>query len=470
MSPANLTKLLVVTLCTLSLVGCPFTGPARTPRTPRAEKWYQRALAEYQRASIDAAYDSARHALELAPNDEEVRLLVARASLARLEFDEVLQQLKNVETTAASALLGRAYWYKGELERAADQLEKLLADPEVTDPWAREITKLARRGSGRRPFEITTTVGRVVSVKLARVGWPFFVVPLEIDGEKALALVATGTPEVMLDSATRREPSWVSLRFGQRLEVRDVPALTRDLSALSRQLGAPIKALLGANLLRHLNATLDLRGRQFVARTFIPPSPPMASRVDVYYLRGGGMVFGTALGADEQQRASLLVDTSMRHGVALDLAGWKKAGVDAATLPVLGSGPDGTLRGGAIPLMKLGAFSLPQVEAIYGAPFERLEKELNINIDGAVGAALLAPYRLTFSDGGRVLWVEQMPPVPAARPARVPKLPTVPSARPPPRPGTPSIPIAPPLVMPPGSGSPPISRPRSPGAGGTLSF
>jgi len=456
------------------LAGCPPTGPVRTPRPPRAEKWFQRALGEFQRASIDAAYESARQALELVPEDDEVKLLVARASLARLEFDEVLQQLKNVKGTAASALLGRAYWYKGELERAADQLEQLLTDPEVNDPWAREITKLARRGTGRRPFEISTTVGRVVSVQMARVapGQPFFVVPLEIDGEKALALIATGTPEVMLDSATRREPSWVSLRFGQRLEVKDVPALTRDLSALSRELGAPIKALLGANLLRHLNATMDHRGRQFVARNFIPPPPPMASRVDVYYLRGGGMILGSALGAEREQMASLLVDTSMRHRVALDLEGWRKAGIDAATLPVLGKGPDGMLRGGAIPLMKLGAFPLPQVEAIYGAPFGRLEKELNIDIDGALGAALLQPFRLTFSDGGRVLWVEQIPPVPPASRQKLPPLPAIPGARPPQRPaGVPSIPTAPPLVMPPGAAprGPPASRP-APGAGGKLNF
>lgn len=64
-------------------------------------------------------------------------------------------------------------------------------------------------------------------------------------------------------------------------------------------------------------------------------------------------------------------------------------------------------------MMQFGAFKLPQVPGVYGAPIDRVERELDIDIDGAVGAGLLASFRLTFADQGRVLWVEQRPPISA---------------------------------------------------------
>ena len=394
------------------LAGCPLgANSPESNRPPKAQKWYERATREYQSAEVDAAQTSVRRALDIVPQDDDVRMLAARIALARLEFDEVLRLLEGLQIREAYALRGRAYWYKGELDRTARELDRLLDDPEVSDPWASAISKLAHGGSGRRPFEIATTDGRLESVEMARVaGVPLFVLPLEIDGDRALALVSTGTAEVMIDSATRREPSWVSLRFGERLEVKDVPALTQDLSELSMKLGVPIKALLGTNLLRHLNVTLDHGGRQFVARSFAPPPPPVASRVDLFYLRGGGMVFGSTLGDDGAPRASLFIDSSMGHSVALDRAGWKKVGVDANSLPLAGDGDSG-FRTGAIPLMQFGAFKLPQIPAVFGAPIDLVEKELQIDIDGVVGAGLLSEFRLTFADGGRVLWIEQRQPV-----------------------------------------------------------
>jgi tetratricopeptide (TPR) repeat protein len=403
------------------LLGCMGCPPARTPessRPPRAEKWYQRAIAEYRRVAMDSAYDSARQALDLVPEDPQVRLIAARVALARLEYDETLRNLKTLKGSEVASLRGRALWYKGDVERAADELDQLLADPDVNDGWAKQITALAHHSAGRKPFEMSATEGGVASVEMSRVapgGHPLYVVPVEINGEPALTLVATGTAEVMIDSGSSKEPSWISMRFGRRLEVRDVPALAQDLSGLSQQLGAPIKALLGANLLRHLNVTLDYRGRQFVARMFAPAPPPVASRVDVFYLRGGGMIVGSALGADDAS-SPLLIDTSMGFPVALDAGGWKKVGIAPSSLQPLQIGTSNELRQGAIPAMKLGAFTLPEVPAVSGPSFERLEKELEVDLDGAVGAGLLASFRITLSDGGRVMWVEQAPPVPKAPP------------------------------------------------------
>jgi hypothetical protein len=62
--------------------------------------------------------------------------------------------------------------------------------------------------------------------------------------------------------------------------------------------------------------------------------------------------------------------------------------------------------------LRFGVFDVMQVPGVYGAPLERIEKEQQVDIDGMLGVGVLAGFRLTFSDGGRVLWVEQVPPPP----------------------------------------------------------
>jgi len=244
------------------------------------------------------------------------------------------------------------------------------------------------------------------------VGGPALIVPLELDGEPVLGLVATGTAEVVVDASQGRQPSWVSLRFGQRIEVEDVPALTKDLSAISRQLNAPIKVLLGVNLLRHLRPTIDFQGGQFVVRTFEPPPPPRATTLRIGYIRGGGMVLRTALGAAADSEGSLLVDTTLLYPIALDERGWKKAGVALSALQTVPEAA--SLKQGLLPHLNLGALEVPGVPGVHGAPVEEIEKGLDVDLDGMVGSGLLAAFRATLVDGGRVLWLEDLPMLPSS--------------------------------------------------------
>ncbi len=381
----------------------------RSPGSERPEaanKWFKRAEKDFGQARVDEAHEAIQKALSLAPGDPEVRLLGSRVALARLEYDETIRLLKGVQGSDAQALRGRAYWYRGDLSSAADELEGMLNDPEVRDDWAKAIATLARRGEGRTPF--ATSGAMLASVEMAQVSpiAPYLVIPVEIDGEQALAMVSTGMAEVVIDSSSRSEPSWISLRLGGRLEVSDVPALTQDLTGVSKELGAPIKALLGVNLLRHLNVTIDYTGRQFVARTYAPQPPPNATRVNLYYARGGGMVISTPLGAADDSRAALFVDSGMRFPIALDEHGWEKAGITASDLKPIPGDPEQKLKEGVVPLLKLGAFDLRHVPGVFGAPVAEIEKGLKFDVDGIIGSPILANYRITLSDGGRIMWIE----------------------------------------------------------------
>lgn len=387
-------------------VGCEGAKSPTAERPQAAEKWFKRAEKDFGQARVDEAHEAIQKALSLAPADPEVRLLGARVALARLEYDETIRLLKGVQGSDAQSIRGRAFWYRGDLSQAADELEAMLNDPEVRDDWAKAIAGLARRGEGRTPFAMSG--GLLAPIEMAQVSpiAPYLVIPVEIDGEQALAMISTGMAEVVIDSSSRAEPSWISLRLGGRLEVSDVPALTQDLSGVSKELGAPIKALLGVNLLRHLNVTIDYTGHQFVARTYPASPPPNATRVSLFYARGGGMMLSAPLGAADDSRAALFVDSGMRFPIALDEHGWEKAGITATDLKPIPGDPEQKLKEGVVPLLKLGAFDLRRIPGVLGAPVAEIEKGLKFDVDGIIGSPILANYRITLADGGRVMWIE----------------------------------------------------------------
>jgi len=386
---------------------CASTNPqAEFP--PVAKRWYERGAASYKAGDLEDAELAVENALRAAPQQPETRLLAGRVSLARLDYDRTLQVLKGLNSAEARGVRGRALWYRGDVQSAADELDALLRDPDVKDGWAVEIVKLARRGVGRKPFDMSG--GLVAVTDMPRTGSASMIVPVEIDGDPALGMIATGTAEAVIDASAGAEPSWVSLRFGEKIEVRDVPVLAKDLSGLSKQVNAPIKILLGVNLLRHLHPTIDFAGGQFVVRTFEPPPPPAATTVRLSYARGGGMLVRGALGTgDAAPPCSLLIDTTLTYPVALAGPAWAKAGVPVSSLHALPN--SGALREGVIPSLRLGAFDVPHVPGLEGdAAIKERGDGLGIDIDGLVGSGLLASFRVTLIDGGRSMWLEDLPP------------------------------------------------------------
>lgn len=392
-------------LAVLMTLGC---GPAATPEPewpPVVKQWYTRAQSSYARADQVDAHTSIQRALQADPQRPEVRLLAARISLADLDYGAVLKHTEGLATSDARGLRARAHWYAGEITQAADELEQLLMDPQVHDAWAEGVLQLARRGQGRRPFELKGSrlaVSEVTSGNRAAL-----LVPLELNGQPVLGMISTGSPEVVVDSSGGREPSWVTLRFDHRLEVKDVPALTEDLSGISRELNRPVKVLLGVNLLRRLNATFDLLGQQFVARAYEPPPPPMATKLPVQYVRGGGMVVRSDIGAGSgSQSYSLFVDSRESFALALDEQAWERTGVAADRfMSVPGRS---SLRQARLSQVRVGAYDVPSVAGVKGEDQQGLEQALGVDLDGRMGVGLLGTFRVSFGEGGRALWLEDL--------------------------------------------------------------
>lgn len=448
----------------VALAACGGPDPNASGRAPIADKWLARAQAAYRSGDIDDATSAIEGALKAAPKDPETRLLAARVAMAKLEYAEALKFTEGLPGSDARGLRGRAHWYAGDIEKAADELEEMLRDPSVKDNWAKEVAKLARRGHGRHPFAIEGAL--VAAVEMPQAG-PALVVPCELEGERVLALVATAMGELMIDSSSRKEPAWVNLRFGDKVEVKDVPALTTDLSNISRQLGAPIKALIGVNALRHMHVTFDRRGSQFVVRKSEPPAPPDASRVPLFYVRGGGMMMRAAVSNKEDGHALLFVDSSAFYPLALDDAKLKVSGANLSTFQSQPGAPP-TWKMGMLPYFKLGTLDLPQVPAMQGAPLGEYRGNFDVDLSGVVGAGLLSAFRVTFGDEGRSLWLEVDPSMMGPQGA-APELPQGPAPLPPPGGASPapssSAPIGPAPAGPPKAAPKPVGPPVSPKAG-----
>jgi hypothetical protein len=62
-----------------------------------------------------------------------------------------------------------------------------------------------------------------------------------------------------------------------------------------------------------------------------------------------------------------------------------------------------------VPLLRLGAFDIPQVPAVFGTPIAEVEKGVEVDIDGIVGSGLLAYFRVTLTEEGRAMWLEDVP-------------------------------------------------------------
>lgn len=411
-------------------------GPNAPTRPPLAQQWLDRAKASYRNADFDDAKDAATRALAAAPGDADVRELAAHIALVRLDWAEALKLTEGLDSTDAHSIRGRAYWFSGDLEHAADELEAMLQDPKVKDPWARDVAVLARRGAGRHPFEMDGGIVGAIEMPRQLDKTPLGaanVVPCELDGERVLALVATGSSEVLIDSNSRRDPSWVDLKF-DRVEVKDVPALVQDLSPLTRTIGVPIRLLLGAQLLRHAHVTFDRRGDQFVVRRNDATPPPDASRVPLYYLRGGGMVLRATVTQHGDDQVPLLVDSSRPFPLLLQDGAWSKAGVDIKTLLPMPDDPG--IKRGIVPVFRVGGFDLAKMPAIEGVDMGELTSGLDVDLGGIVGADLLSFFRITFADDGRFMWLEPDPTLLGAA--------SQPGAQPPPAPGTaPAPPPAP---------------------------
>jgi hypothetical protein len=134
------------------------------------------------------------------------------------------------------------------------------------------------------------------------------------------------------------------------------------------------------------------------------------------------MVIRSRFGEGDAARgAPFLIDTSVLFPLALADSGWQKAGLDPSGFASVPG--EQTLKQGRLPHFLLGAYDLPDVPGVYGLPLGDLEQGGGIRLDGVIGAGLVASFRVSLVEEGRVLWLEEAPrPLPASDAAPVSSL------------------------------------------------
>jgi predicted Zn-dependent protease len=126
---------------TTVLVGCgpALSGGEGADWPELQKKWYDRAAASFAELDVPDAESAIQNALRVEPEQEQVRLLAANIALSQLRYDEAIRHLQGLASRKASGLRARALWYSGQVTGAAEELGRLLADPEVKDPWAEGV-------------------------------------------------------------------------------------------------------------------------------------------------------------------------------------------------------------------------------------------------------------------------------------------------------------------------------------------
>jgi hypothetical protein len=410
---------LLVVPCALAaplLTGCPgepTTAASMKPRQPLTEiakKWLKRASESYRAGDLADADDSVKKGLDIAKkenlDERELRLIAGRIDLAKLDFKQAAIDLADVPGSEGAGLRARAYWYDGDLAHTTEELTRALEDPEYKDPWAKPVRDLAgSQGAGRKPFTMADGGARLLEVKMPRDLYPALMVPCEIDGQSVLALIDTGIPEVVLDKATHTNPAWVSIKFGtgdRTFEVRDVPTMVDDLSGYTQQNQVPIRAILGVNFIRRMHLTFDRRADQLILRREDPPAPPVFSRADVLYVRGGGMTVRSTARKEFELTSSMWLDSGAVWPIAYVDDTWKKLGVDVTKMPM-----SGDVKYERLIDFRVAALDLGPAVGVSGAPqLEDKLKQIDIDVAGGLGMGFLSGLRVTVAEQGRALWLE----------------------------------------------------------------
>ena len=234
------------------------------------------------------------------------------------------------------------------------------------------------------------------------------VVPCELDGERILALVATGSSEVLVDSNSRHEPSWVEPavrpRRGEgRAGPRAGPVAPRPGSSASPSRRSSARS---CSATPTPPSTVAATSSSSAGRTRTPP--PEASRVPLYYLRGGGMILRATVTAkdDDARPAAGRQLAPLPAAPAGHARGRRRASTCTSLVPLP---DDPTIKRGMVPMFRVGGFDLAKMPAIEGVDLHELTAGLDIDLGGVVGADLLAFFRVTFADDGRFMWIEPDP-------------------------------------------------------------
>jgi hypothetical protein len=213
-------------------------------------------------------------------------------------------------------------------------------------------------------------------------GPPVPVVEIAIDGESVRALVSTATDLTVVDDRIADDPKLLDRVELGPIAIGRVPALVRDLDPIERQLGTPIGAVIGLDLLRHFETTIDFAQRWVVVRR---EGTEAGESVSARYATLAGSFLAVYATLDRTE-GWLVIDSAGLFPIALSPAAVSALELDVDSLEAPPSAPAPDVRLTAIDALRISDFELRGVPAVTGLVPRDLDALAGTPLAGMLGA------------------------------------------------------------------------------------
>jgi hypothetical protein len=377
----------------------PTTATAPAARAPD-QRWHERAISSYLQGDLAYAQTAAASALQLDPGDVRAREVAARTALARLDPERALTVLADAREPLLVRLRARAHLARGDVRAADADLASVSGQP-PEDAWAL-AAESALHATASAPVAYALSGAAEATLAFdAREPGALATIPIDVDGRRVNALISTAAGLTLVDDAISQRGMRIGRLALGGLVVEGVPALARDLADVSGAAGREIGAVIGADLLLRLHATLDGPGRAATFRAqAVTPAADGLVRLDLHAFEGTLLAVPVGLGAAPE--AFFALDTSAALPVALTPRAARAEGVGARALPTPPGAPEGVSLV-ALPALHFRGAVIEDVPALVGVVPDSLARVAGTRIDGLLGLHFFDQVVVTFLPEERTL-------------------------------------------------------------------
>lgn len=404
---------LLVPLCSglvcMALAGCgagaepAAVAHGRTTIAPAEPSWSERAVGAYLEGNLSRASAASANALQLDANDAHALEVAARVAMAQLDGAHAVELLRDARSPVLVRLRARAQVMQGNLTEALAAVESIDAQA-PQDGWTTAMSPVLRAAVGRHGYATSGAPEATLTFESAR-PTALATVSIEVDGRTVNALVSTAAGMTVVDDSVSPSGTVLDRVALGGLVLENVPAISRDLADVSRAAGVEIGAVIGADLLLRLHATLDGPGRTVTFRTTSAPLPAAgAQRLDLFAFEGTLLAVRASINAAPPMFFAL--DTSAALPVALTVRAVRAAGVDPSSLEEPPGAPEG-VRLYEVPELHLGSTIVQGVPAVVGLVPEELARIAGTRIDGLLGLLVLGQLVVTFDPETKCVLLSQ---------------------------------------------------------------
>jgi len=375
-------------------------GSAAAAAGASERRWHDRAIAAYLEGDLASAQRSADNALQLDPSDVQAREVAARAALARLDDARARTVLADAREPLLVRLRARAHLARGDVRAAYADVAAVSGQP-PEDAWAL-AAESALRATAESPVVYALSGAPEATLPFdAREPGALATVTIDLDGRRVHALVSTAAGLTLVDDTISERGMRIGRLALGGLVIEGVPALARDLADVSGAAGREIGAVIGADLLLRLHATLDGPGRAVTFRAqAVTPAANGLVRLDLYAFEGTLLAVPVGLGAAPE--AFFTLDTSAALPVALTPRAARGEGVGARPLPTPPGAPEGVSLV-ALPALRFRGAVIEDVPALVGVVPDSLARVAGTRIDGLLGLHFFEQVVVTFLPEERTL-------------------------------------------------------------------